>query len=388
MKKELLTLIACCALFASCSPNKSSKSEKEETLKVSTENVELTDSAFFAQTRILLLETTDASLVQSINAICMAGDTLFLLDNRQQKIFIFDGNGKFINAIHNIGNGPKEYVALSDISIQNGLLAVLCNRPYKIMYYSYDGQFVKERNVSDYFRNFATTDRYTYYYSTAPLGKRIFNVYDEQNGTEKQIPFPDGKYMGAEAQEEGTIYRVSAGRQVTEGHSVLFTWPFDYTIYKADNGEVKALYTIDFGERTLPKELLEQPMNVFEFTQLCAKEGYVHTIEDMVENEDYLIFKTNPWIFLIDKQERTVKPCSFIRVTEFMGGGSNDYLAVKGTDMLAQSYPPFLFKGLMRNVIAQNLLPHNELADQFARVYKELKDEDNPVLLLFQLPRK
>ena len=42
----------------------------------------------------------------------------------------------------------------------------------------------------------------------------------------------------------------------------------------------------------------------------------------------------------------------------------------------------------MRNVIAQNLLPHNELADQFARVHKELKDEDNPVLLLFQLPRK
>lgn len=131
MKKKLLTLIACCALLASCSSNKSSQSEKEETLKVSTENVELTDSAFFAQTRILPLETTDASLVQSINAICMAGDTLFLLDNRQQKIFIFDGNGKFINAIHNIGNGPKEYVALSDISIQNGLLAVLCNRPYK-----------------------------------------------------------------------------------------------------------------------------------------------------------------------------------------------------------------------------------------------------------------
>ena len=71
-----------------------------------------------------------------------------------------------------------------------------------------------------------------------------------------------------------------------------------------------------------------------------------------------------------------------------MGGGSTDYLAVKGTDMRAQSYPAFLFKGLIRNVIAQNLLPHNELADQFARVYKELKDEDNPVLLLFQLPRK
>ena len=83
MKKKLLTLIACCALLASCSSNKSNQSEKEETLKVSTEKVELTDSAFFAQTRILPLETTDASLIQSINAICMAGDTLFLLDNRK-----------------------------------------------------------------------------------------------------------------------------------------------------------------------------------------------------------------------------------------------------------------------------------------------------------------
>ena len=97
----------------------------------------------------------------------------------------------------------------------------------------------------------------------------------------------------------------------------------------------------------------------------------------MGSNKNDLTLQTNPRI--VNKQERTVKPCSFIRVTEFMGGGSNDYLAVKGTDMLAQSYPPFLFKGLMRNVIAQNLLPHNELllphnelTDQFARVYKEL----------------
>ena len=90
----------------------------------------------------------------------------------------------------------------------------------------------------------------------------------------------------------------------------------------------------------------------------------------MDSNKNNLTLHTNPRI--VNQQERTVKPCSFIRVTEFMGGRSNDYLAVKGTDMLAQSYPPFLFKGLMRNVIAQNLLPHNELADQFARVYKEL----------------
>ena len=74
----------------------------------------------------------------------------------------------------------------------------------------------------------------------------------------------------------------------------------------------------------------------------------------MGSNKNDLTLQTNPRI--VNKQERTVKPCSFIRVTEFMGGGSNDYLAVKGTDMLAQSYPPFLFKGLMRNVIAQNLL--------------------------------
>lgn len=91
----------------------------------------LVDTTFFAQARLIPLETTDNAQIRRIDGICASGDTLFLWDRLQKKIFIYDMNGKFIHTIQDIGNGPNEYVSISDICVYNKQLLCLYELPHK-----------------------------------------------------------------------------------------------------------------------------------------------------------------------------------------------------------------------------------------------------------------
>ncbi len=48
--------------------------------------------------------------IQNINRICLSNDTLFVLDSKLGKVVMFDMEGRCVGKIHNVGNGPREYI--------------------------------------------------------------------------------------------------------------------------------------------------------------------------------------------------------------------------------------------------------------------------------------
>lgn len=58
------------------------------------------------------LETNDSCLLGEINKIKISDSLLFISD-RNNKLFVFDFSGRFVNRIGTIGQGPNELLNLS-----------------------------------------------------------------------------------------------------------------------------------------------------------------------------------------------------------------------------------------------------------------------------------
>lgn len=95
---------------------------------------------------LVSLETNDSSLIKGIDRLYGYKDTLFVFDRFMKKIITFDReNGRCLNVASHVGNGPGEYVQATDFCIDSGRkrIIVACDIPYKLLFYSFSGEFLK-----------------------------------------------------------------------------------------------------------------------------------------------------------------------------------------------------------------------------------------------------
>ncbi|MCK9161006.1 MAG: 6-bladed beta-propeller [Bacteroidaceae bacterium] len=91
--------------------------------------------------RIVPLETKGECLISKIDNIIIADSSIIINDN--QKIYRFDMNGKFMNIIGKIGEGPEEYINLSQIEYGEKDKGIYCFATKGIKIYNMDGTYRK-----------------------------------------------------------------------------------------------------------------------------------------------------------------------------------------------------------------------------------------------------
>ena len=74
-------------------------------------------SDFFKAPKVVLLETKPECVVQNIRSLEIYKEDIYILDDRANKLYVFDGNGKFKRTISSQGRGHGEYMKLADFSI-------------------------------------------------------------------------------------------------------------------------------------------------------------------------------------------------------------------------------------------------------------------------------
>lgn len=74
-------------------------------------------SDFFKAPKVVLLETKPECVVQNIRSLEIYKEDIYILDDRANKLYVFDGNGKFKRTISSAGRGHGEYMKLADFSI-------------------------------------------------------------------------------------------------------------------------------------------------------------------------------------------------------------------------------------------------------------------------------
>jgi len=111
------------------------------------QNISLSD--VFDKARIIQLEKTEESLIAQISQVVFYEEKFYVLDRKQQKIFCFDHNGKFISTISQQGHGPGEFVYVSAITIDdyNKNLIFLSPPTQQLLIFDLDGTFRKKISV-------------------------------------------------------------------------------------------------------------------------------------------------------------------------------------------------------------------------------------------------
>jgi hypothetical protein len=93
--------------------------------------------------RLITLETTEGSLIKDITKVIPFQDIYYIFDVSLLSVFAFRSNGDFLFKIDNKGNGPQEYIHLSDIMLDsiNKELVLLDPLGGRMHHYTLGGRF-------------------------------------------------------------------------------------------------------------------------------------------------------------------------------------------------------------------------------------------------------
>lgn len=125
---------------------------------------------------IIPLEENGDHLLGSLIDILKCEDSYIVLDKKNSKIYRYSAKGCYINSIGNRGNGPEEYLDITNIQVYDGSIIVF-SYPSKILYYSLDGSFVKSESVERLgFNSYIYNDELLSYYGYG--GEDQYRLYN------------------------------------------------------------------------------------------------------------------------------------------------------------------------------------------------------------------
>lgn len=147
MKKYFIFILALC--FLACN-NKGQDDFECITLSVDLEQPTLQFNDVFDSVELILLETSDSSLVVYPYEIIEHEGYYYIYDLHLEKTIVFDKKGKFVRQIGKKGQGPGEYTHLSSISIDKKNNVIHLVEPIGgFNDYTLDGKFLGRRQYPD-----------------------------------------------------------------------------------------------------------------------------------------------------------------------------------------------------------------------------------------------
>lgn len=96
---------------------------------------------------------SDSVIVRENSFIVSDGEFYYIyFKEGSAPAFRFDSDGEFVNQIGSIGNGPKEFTLLADLSL-NAVDRTVEILSYEFIYkYTYDGEFIERKSHNPYRR--------------------------------------------------------------------------------------------------------------------------------------------------------------------------------------------------------------------------------------------
>lgn len=317
---------------------------------------ELLLSTIFQDIKCIALQTSGNNLIRYVDKLISFNDHFYILDVRENSLFIFKEDGSFENQIKKVGHGPGEYLQLTDFIIdeEENVIELYDKSLQKIYKFSLDGSFLQEVKVGIYAQALAKLDnnKYAFYDFYSPLQPYDLLVADENGEVVSK------HFYTSVANDTVSLLTHHFG---SKGENLSFLkWPGD-TVYQINS---KGVF----------------PKYYFKFVENIASEIHYFT-----ENDYFLTFS-----FPVDRKAFTGFYCKSTK--GFVTGHHliNDINGIPFTKPIAATDSEFISivsaygmkSQFSKNYDKIKAQVSDEKFNQLDTFINSIKNEDNPVLIL------
>lgn len=333
---------------------------------------------------IVRLETDNDCLLNGVQQVEVV-DSLFVVLDYSNKLFVFDRNGRFKNTISSRGEGPDQYAVISGFYIRNDSGIVILD-DYKscLKEFSLNGRFIDSTPVS--FEDIRNSKQ------ALPLGKRLL-LYNWINRDENMAYSVfdlkenklSGRYFPYGITTNRYLYSFAKHPMAACDHGIDFILPLCDTIYTYQDSIFRAKYLIKHPWKTAGRHLVPPKTKSYS-ADMCelSRKGFFTGFTSLYETDKHLLleYKENGCILgfiLFDKSSHqgnaylysvSEKSKSFY-FAPVIGTTGNYFLSALNSDLA--------------RTIGSRIKISSEAGRKLKRWASTLKDEDNPCLVLYEI---
>lgn len=258
-------------------------------------------SDFFKAPKVVLLETKPECVVQNIRSLEIYKEDIYILDDRANKLYVFDGNGKFKRTISSPGRGHGEYMKLADFSIDRTkeVIYLLDEATDEILKFSLDDyKFLSSiKAVQNGYLTYSMQEigGKIYLNRSSVLEKEKYELreIDERNG--KQV----GKFLKSDDYNNGWNFPLSLEHSnfySKNSQSPKYIGLFSNLIMNVTADGVSAAYIVDSRKFVNKDEVLmmqrvaEGKLEKIDFSGIYSQKR-IHQISRFIESPSNVFFQ-------------------------------------------------------------------------------------------------
>ena len=336
-------------------------------------------------------DSEEAQLTEGLQKILFYQDRIYTLDIFGCKcIHIFDKSGIYLSKIKAYGEGPGQYLDFDAAAFVDGELVLLGVYPRKIMWFSLEGDFLRELSFRERLGPgvfSAFDDRYYLYNSTRETGNYFVKSFDKTLlDTVNYFPYDPGKLYG---EGSGRSYFQKSHENLYFGMTYLDT------VYQVNKGNFISKLVFDFGKYGQELEeikRLEDVMERLDFINYSAK-LYFRGQYTISEKQLYTLLvyeKKGINVFFDRKRQEThvIKD----RIIDDIDGGFDPYYIIYsfepgkvGLKVSGRTLYKILMEKKERMGLAEFEKWINSNGKNFAKIAIAARESENPVLIVYRL---
>jgi len=404
MKIKYLLIASVCCLFACNQKGNQQQAHTDipvmESLNKQSEP--LSDPPAFDEVLIVPLETNDSILIGDIVDI-QVYDSLILVSDMNNKLFVFNKDGKFKNFIGRLGQGPGQYLSIGTFCLDkfHNRILILDNMSFAFFSYEIDGTFKSKTdyrsNQEEAPRKMMMTDEKSILVYYALYKENIaYKLFDSAN--HNMIQTKAYQYVSSPS----FIYSFSTHpMSVDNNGAVSLIMPLCDTIFQCIDTEFIPQYTVQHSNKMAPVVSLElnKKNNPVTLGLQYIKDGLFTGFTSILETKDKLLlnfgfYGDNSGYFIADKESMK----GSYHVYSNLDNMNNSYSLDAESDEKILNMP--FFKPLESNsdyfisyVMAYRLIALQENIEDSAdsnlaklkSTIDTLNEEDNPILIFYKL---
>jgi hypothetical protein len=338
---------------------------------------------YMEEYKFVKLETTDRSLIGSIDKLEVFEDRIYIMDMQTSSVFVFDMEGNFIFAINDVGQGPAEYIQIDyfDIDKHKKQIVITDLMGYWIYRYNLEGIFLYRQKVPFWCEGVVPLKDggYGLYCNFRNNRKTLQKEYNlcflDSTMTVQKTYFP----YNSEIYDNMHVRHRGYGVFYYYKDSCRFYSKFIHKLLNIDSDSVTTIYDFDFGKYSFNYNMMFNKDDIEEYLQ----KRYYYELDFVVENDDYIIFNLSTPTYPI------VITGIYCKTTHHLIWGS--LFIGKDFDFgwLLEGYDSWIIAKFEANIVFNWRDNLYTLDSRWRKAKKEISEQiaedDNPVLFFYKL---